>query len=63
MSFLLFLCLQVGKISQYDLESNRIMLLPVPEYPVIPEKKIDDEVSAALSETSPYGEDGSLAVC
>jgi coilin len=37
------------------------MLVQVPGYPVVPEK-IDDEASAALPETSPYGEDGSLEV-
>jgi len=55
------LCAQVGKISKYDLESNIVILVQVPGYPVVPEK-IDDEASAALPETSPYGEDGSLEV-
>ncbi|CAK7332515.1 unnamed protein product [Dovyalis caffra] len=52
---------RVGKLSKYDHESNIVMLVQVPEYPVIPEK-IDDEASAAPPETSPYGEDGSLEV-
>ncbi|KAJ6351541.1 hypothetical protein OIU78_007458 [Salix suchowensis] len=50
---------RVGKISKYDLESNIVILFQVPGYPVVPEK-IDDEASAALPETTPYGEDGSL---
>ncbi|KAJ6903876.1 hypothetical protein NC651_021138 [Populus alba x Populus x berolinensis] len=52
---------RVGKISKYDLESNIVMLVQVPGYPVVPER-IDDEASAALPETSPYGEDGSLEI-
>ncbi|KAH8500032.1 hypothetical protein H0E87_015319 [Populus deltoides] len=52
---------RVGKISKYDLESNIVILVQVPGYPVVPEK-IDDEASAALPETSPYGEDGSLEI-
>ncbi|XP_061984826.1 coilin isoform X1 [Populus nigra] len=52
---------RVGKISKYDLESNIVILVQVPGYPVVPEK-IDDETSAALPETSPYGEDGSLEI-
>ncbi|XP_011042380.1 PREDICTED: coilin-like isoform X4 [Populus euphratica] len=52
---------RVGKVSKYDLESNIVMLVQVPEYPVIPEK-IDDEASDALPETSPYQEDGSLEI-
>lgn len=49
-------------MSKYDLESNIVTLVQVPEYPVIPEK-IDDEASTALPETSSYQEDGSLEVC
>ncbi|KAJ6890190.1 coilin-like isoform X1 [Populus alba x Populus x berolinensis] len=52
---------RVGKVSKYDLESNIVMLVQVPEYPVIPEK-IDDEASDALPEISPYQEDGSLEI-
>ncbi|XP_011034044.1 PREDICTED: coilin isoform X2 [Populus euphratica] len=52
---------RVGKISKYDLESNIVILVQVPGYPVVPEKT-DDEASAALPETSPYGEDGSLEI-
>ncbi|KAJ6430378.1 hypothetical protein OIU84_021725 [Salix udensis] len=52
---------RVGKISKYDLESNIVILFQVPGYPVVPEK-IDDEASAALPETTPYGEDGSLEI-
>ncbi|KAG5240768.1 coilin [Salix suchowensis] len=52
---------RVGKISKYDRESNIVILFQVPGYPVVPEK-IDDEASAALPETTPYGEDGSLEI-
>lgn len=37
------------------------MLIPVPEYP-IPVKKEIDEDSELQSDTTPYGEDGSLKV-
>ncbi|XP_022735342.1 coilin isoform X2 [Durio zibethinus] len=52
---------RVGKISNYDAESNRIMLTPVPEYPNSFEKKIDEEATE-LPDTSLYGEDGLLEI-
>ncbi|KAJ4833543.1 hypothetical protein Tsubulata_021227 [Turnera subulata] len=52
---------RVGKISQYDCGTNRVILVQIPEHPVIP-KKIDDEVSPEPSDTFPYGEDGSLEI-
>ncbi|XP_008446142.1 coilin isoform X1 [Cucumis melo] len=52
---------RAGKVSWYDTESNRIMLIPVPEYP-IPVKKEIDEDSELQSDTTPYGEDGSLKI-
>ncbi|KAJ9176300.1 hypothetical protein P3X46_011630 [Hevea brasiliensis] len=51
---------RVGKISRYDIESNRVQLVPVPEYPIIPANEMDDDASAVLSETSSYARDGSL---
>ncbi|XP_038704428.1 coilin-like isoform X2 [Tripterygium wilfordii] len=56
--------LRVGKVSRYDPDSNFIMLLPFPEYPIVVEKKADDDgdASALQSETSLYGEDGSLEI-
>ncbi|XP_041014682.1 coilin-like isoform X2 [Juglans microcarpa x Juglans regia] len=45
--------LRVGKISRYIPESNRIMLVTVPEYPIDFEK---------ITDTSLYGENGSLKV-
>ncbi|OAY32483.1 coilin isoform X2 [Manihot esculenta] len=51
---------RVGKISRYDIESNRVRLVPVPKYPIIPEKKMGDDASAELSEMSSYAKDGSL---
>ncbi|KAE8690835.1 Sphere organelles protein-related, putative isoform 2 [Hibiscus syriacus] len=52
---------RVGEISQYDAESNRIKLSPVPGYPNASEKKLDQE-SSVLPDTSLYGEDGSLEI-
>lgn len=52
---------RVGKISHYDPESNRIKLVTVPEYPIDFEK-MDEEQFAAQSDTSLYGEDGSLKI-
>ncbi|XVF85077.1 hypothetical protein PTKIN_Ptkin17bG0089400 [Pterospermum kingtungense] len=52
---------RVGKISNYDAESNRIMLIPVPDYPISSEKKIYEEASE-LPNTSLFGEDGSLEI-
>lgn len=37
--------------------------MPVPKYPIIPEKKMGDDASAELSEMSSYAKDGSLWVC
>ncbi|XP_038712844.1 coilin-like isoform X2 [Tripterygium wilfordii] len=56
--------LRVGKVSWYDPDSNNIMLVPVPEYPILAEKKVDDddEASASQAETSLYGDDGSVEI-
>ena len=46
------------------MQSNRVRLVAVPGYPVIPEKKeMDDDESAVPSETTPYAKDGSIWVC
>ncbi|EEF32350.1 conserved hypothetical protein [Ricinus communis] len=50
---------RVGKISRYDMQSNRVRLVPVPGYPVT-HKETGDDASAAPSETIPYAKDGSL---
>ncbi|WJX39644.1 hypothetical protein P8452_27166 [Trifolium repens] len=57
---------RVGKITQYDSKSNKIWLAPVSEFPFEFRKKrdvdIDDEISPAQSDPSPYQEDGSLEI-
>ncbi|TVT97952.1 hypothetical protein EJB05_56778 [Eragrostis curvula] len=53
---------RVGKVLIYDPISLRIILLPVPEYPVISEEKITEDESDMLMDMSPYKEDGSLEI-
>ncbi|GAB2292328.1 hypothetical protein Dimus_026575 [Dionaea muscipula] len=53
---------RVGKILWFDPESNRTMLVPVPEYPVQFEKKTDESASGLPFETSQYKDDGSLEI-
>uniref|UniRef100_A0A5B6YIQ3 Putative coilin isoform X3 n=1 Tax=Davidia involucrata TaxID=16924 RepID=A0A5B6YIQ3_DAVIN len=54
---------RVGKTSLYDPESNSVVLIPVPEYPIDFEKKVDGEDgSAEQPESSLYREDGSLEI-
>ncbi|CAL1359968.1 unnamed protein product [Linum trigynum] len=50
----------VGKISKFDPQTNKIKLVAVPKYPLIPENKLDDEESEVLPETCSLQEDGSL---
>ncbi|XP_021818506.1 coilin isoform X1 [Prunus avium] len=52
---------RVGKVSWYDPQSNKIMLVQVPGYPIVFEET-DDEASDVLPDASLYGEDGSLEV-
>lgn len=52
---------QVGKVSSYDLLSGKVMLVPVPEYPMVLDEKKDDAVEL-LSSSSLYNEDGTLEV-
>ena len=47
-------------MSQYNPQSNKIVLVQVPEYPIIFEET--DEASEVEPDTSLYGEDGSLEV-
>lgn len=53
---------RVGKISQYDPETNKVTLESVPEHPVVFDKEVDEEVSTPQLDTSLYNEDGSLEV-
>ncbi|XP_047327527.1 coilin-like [Impatiens glandulifera] len=52
---------RVGKTSRCDAESNVVLLTPVSEYPIVEEKKADDDVSEQR-EDSLYKEDGSLEI-
>ncbi|KAM5567982.1 coilin [Rosa sericea] len=51
---------RVGKVSQYNPQSNKIVLVQVPEYPIVFEET--DEASEVQPDTSLYGEDGSLEI-
>ncbi|XP_042057236.1 coilin-like [Salvia splendens] len=51
---------RVGKVSWYNAESQQMMLLPVPEYPLVYEE--DDEGEATELDNSLYREDGSLEI-
>ncbi|KAL7241108.1 hypothetical protein ACSBR2_006686 [Camellia fascicularis] len=52
---------RVGKTSRYDPESDRVLLTPVPEYPIIFDKPDEDDC-AQPPDDSLYGEDGSLEI-
>ncbi|XP_038892498.1 coilin isoform X2 [Benincasa hispida] len=52
---------RAGKVSWYEADSNRIMLIPVPEYPLPVKKEIEEDSELHL-DTTPYGEDGSLKI-
>lgn len=52
---------QVGKISSYDPLSGKVMLVPVPEYPLVLDEKKDEAVEL-LSINTLYNEDGTLEV-
>lgn len=57
---------RVGKVSWFQPESNRILLVPDPEYPLNLEKKTDhdndDDDSGQPPQFSLYDEDGSLEI-
>ncbi|KAK4376944.1 hypothetical protein RND71_003240 [Anisodus tanguticus] len=50
---------RVGKISLYNSEENRVLLMPVTEYPVI---FSEDDESPKQPDSSIYNEDGSLEI-
>ncbi|XP_072962465.1 coilin-like isoform X1 [Typha angustifolia] len=52
---------RVGKVSSYDNVSMRIILVPVPEYPIFLEGKESTETTQQI-EMSVYNEDGSLEI-
>ena len=56
------LLFQVGKVLIYDPVSMRIILLPVPEYPIVTEENKPEDESDMFVDLSPYKEDGSLEV-
>ncbi|GAV74936.1 hypothetical protein CFOL_v3_18416 [Cephalotus follicularis] len=51
---------RVGKISSCDPESNKILLVPVPEYPIAFDRNVDKDASELQTDMSLYREDGSL---
>ncbi|KAL6893449.1 hypothetical protein ACP4OV_007547 [Aristida adscensionis] len=53
---------RVGKVLIYDPISLRIILLPVPEYPILTEENKCEEGSDMLVDMSPYKEDGYLEI-
>ncbi|GAB4829263.1 hypothetical protein Ancab_018930 [Ancistrocladus abbreviatus] len=53
---------QVGKILWFKPESNRIMLVPVPEYPFHLEEKTNEDAFGLAPDSSHYKEDGSLEI-
>ncbi|GFQ03280.1 coilin [Phtheirospermum japonicum] len=53
---------RVGKVLWFKAESYQIMLVPVPEYPIVPEKADEDEGEAVQLDNALYKEDGSLEI-
>ncbi|CAL4907081.1 unnamed protein product [Urochloa decumbens] len=53
---------RVGKVLIYDPISLRIILLPVPEYPIVTEENKPEDESDMFVDFSPYKEDGSLEI-
>ncbi|CAN6360716.1 unnamed protein product, partial [Urochloa humidicola] len=53
---------RVGKVLIYDPISLRIILLPVPEYPIVTEENKPEDESDMFVDLSPYKEDGSLEI-
>ncbi|RXH72170.1 hypothetical protein DVH24_033708 [Malus domestica] len=51
---------KIGEVSRYDPQSNKIMLVQVPEYPIV--FAGTDEGSDVVPDTSLYGQDRSLEV-
>lgn len=52
---------RVGTVLWYKPNSKEVMLMPVPEYPVIPEK-LNEDASESQPNNSIYNEDGSLQI-
>ncbi|KAH7664075.1 hypothetical protein IHE45_14G097000 [Dioscorea alata] len=52
----------VGKVSSYDPISKNVILLPVPNFPVFPDKEKEEEEFLWQTNVSLYKEDGSLEV-
>ncbi|XP_059280602.1 coilin [Lycium ferocissimum] len=50
---------RVGKISRYNSEANKVLLIPVAEFPVI---STEDDESSKQPDSSIYNEDGSLEI-
>ncbi|KAM0921885.1 hypothetical protein ACQ4PT_006558 [Festuca glaucescens] len=53
---------RVGEVLIHDLISTRIILLPVPEYPIIMKEMIIEDKLDMPVDISPYKEDGSLEI-
>ncbi|KAJ4961277.1 hypothetical protein NE237_021187 [Protea cynaroides] len=51
---------RVGKVSWYDSGSNKVMLIPVPGYPI--GERLDEDDSEMQPDSSLYREDGSLEI-
>ncbi|KAK1376608.1 Coilin [Heracleum sosnowskyi] len=52
---------RVGTVSWYKPDSKEVMLMPIPEYPVIPEK-LNEDAFESQPNNSLYNEDGSLQI-
>nr|XP_010912949.1 coilin [Elaeis guineensis] len=53
---------RVGKVSLYDSISKKIVLVPVPEYPLFSNEKNDPDELSQQPDISHYKEDGSLEI-
>ncbi|KAH7684943.1 coilin protein [Dioscorea alata] len=53
---------RVGKVSSYDPISKNLILLPVPNFPVFPDKEKEEEECLWQTNGSLYKEDGSLEI-
>ncbi|PKU59573.1 coilin isoform X1 [Dendrobium catenatum] len=49
---------RVGRVSSYDCSSSKVILLPLPEYPLISEERLDE----GQESSSLYKEDGTLEI-
>ncbi|PIA30296.1 hypothetical protein AQUCO_05600014v1 [Aquilegia coerulea] len=53
---------RVGKVSWVEPASNKVMLAPVPGYPIISKEEVNEEETTQEADTSLYMEDGLLEV-